>query len=60
MVIVGEVHLPVVDDTYGLSENGKLRAFQKEFIDSVKDDNADVLQLIAPTGAGKTLCFDTF
>ncbi len=58
MVIVGEVHLPTVDDTYGLSENRKLRAFQKEFIDCAKEDNVDILQLIAPTGAGKTLCFE--
>jgi CRISPR-associated endonuclease/helicase Cas3 len=58
MVIVGEVHIPTVDDTYGLSENGKLRAFQKEFIDCIKEDNVDILQLIAPTGAGKTLCFE--
>jgi CRISPR-associated endonuclease/helicase Cas3 len=58
MAVVGEVHLPVVDDTYGLSENGRLRAFQKEFIDCVKDYSADILQLIAPTGAGKTLCFE--
>lgn len=58
MVIVGEVHLPTVDDTYGLSENGRLRAFQKGFIDCIKEDNVDILQLIAPTGAGKTLCFE--
>jgi CRISPR-associated endonuclease/helicase Cas3 len=58
MVIVGEVHLPTVDDIYGLSKNGKLRAFQKEFIDCIKEDNVDILQLIAPTGAGKTLCFE--
>ncbi|NMC35395.1 MAG: type I-D CRISPR-associated helicase Cas3' [Veillonellaceae bacterium] len=50
--------MPVVDDIYGLSKNGRLRAFQKEFIDCIKEDNAEVLQLIAPTGAGKTLCFE--
>jgi CRISPR-associated endonuclease/helicase Cas3 len=58
MVVVGEVHLSVVNDAYGLSENGMLRAFQKEFIDCIKEDNSDVVQLIAPTGAGKTLCFE--
>jgi len=58
MVIVGEVYLPVVDDAHGLSENKKLRFFQKEFIDCINEDNADILQLIAPTGAGKTLCFE--
>jgi CRISPR-associated endonuclease/helicase Cas3 len=58
MIIVGEVHLPIVDDTYGLTRSGRLRTFQKEFIDCVKEDKADVIQLIAPTGAGKTLCFE--
>lgn len=50
--------MPVVDDPYGLSKNGRLRAFQKEFIDCIREDNAEILQLIAPTGAGKTLCFE--
>ena len=58
MAIVGEVHLPTVNDSYGLSENGKLRSFQKEFIDCIKEGNIDIIQLIAPTGAGKTLCFE--
>lgn len=53
MVFVEEVHLPVVRDS---DEN--LRSFQKEFIDCAKNTNADVIQLIAPTGAGKTLCFE--
>ncbi len=50
--------MPVVDDTFGLSKNGRLRAFQKEFIDCIRENNAEILQLIAPTGAGKTLCFE--
>jgi CRISPR-associated endonuclease/helicase Cas3 len=58
MVIVGEVHLSVVEDTYGLTPSGKLRVFQERFINCVKKENADVIQLIAPTGAGKTLCFE--
>jgi CRISPR-associated endonuclease/helicase Cas3 len=53
MVFVDEVHLPVFRDT---DEN--LRSFQKEFIDCAKNTNANVIQLIAPTGAGKTLCFE--
>lgn len=53
MVVVDEVHLPVVSDS---DEN--LRSFQKEFIDCAKNTNANVIQLIAPTGAGKTLCFE--
>ncbi|MDO8727065.1 MAG: type I-D CRISPR-associated helicase Cas3' [Candidatus Methanoperedens sp.] len=58
MVIVGEVHLPVMEDTHNFTPSGKLRLFQKEFIDCVKSNKADVIQLIAPTGAGKTLCFE--
>lgn len=58
MVLVREVHLPVVEDIYGFVPSGKLRLFQKEFIDCVKKNKADVIQLIAPTGAGKTLCFE--
>jgi len=59
MVIVEEVYLPSVEDTYGLSPDGrKLRAFQKEFINCVNDEGVDVIQLEAPTGAGKTLCFE--
>ncbi|HRW99837.1 MAG TPA: type I-D CRISPR-associated helicase Cas3', partial [Cyclobacteriaceae bacterium] len=59
MVVVEEVYLPSVEDTYGLAPEGrKLRAFQKEFIDCVNDEDADVIQLEAPTGAGKTLCFE--
>lgn len=54
MVVVEEVYLPSVEDTYGLAPEGrKLRAFQKEFIDCVNDEDADVIQLEAPTGAGK-------
>lgn len=53
MVVVDEVHLPVVRDS-----NENLRSFQKEFIDCAKNTNANVIQLIAPTGAGKTLCFE--
>jgi CRISPR-associated endonuclease/helicase Cas3 len=53
MVVVDEVHLPVIRDS---DEN--LRFFQKEFIDCAKNTNANVIQLIAPTGAGKTLCFE--
>lgn len=54
MVLVDEVHLPIVVD-----DSGKiLRSFQKEFADCAKTKNADVIQLIAPTGAGKTLCFE--
>ncbi|MDP3104379.1 MAG: DEAD/DEAH box helicase [Candidatus Methanoperedens sp.] len=58
MVIVGEVHLPVMEDSHNFTPSGKLRLFQKEFIDCVKKSRADVIQLIAPTGAGKTLCFE--
>ena len=53
MVFVDEVHLPVVRDS---DEN--LRSFQKEFLDCAKNTNANVIQLNAPTGAGKTLCFE--
>jgi CRISPR-associated endonuclease/helicase Cas3 len=59
MVVVEGVYLPLVEDTYGLAPEGrKLRAFQKEFIDCVNDEYVDVIQLVAPTGAGKTLCFE--
>lgn len=59
MVVVEEVYLPLVEDTYGLAPEGqKLRAFQKEFIDCINDEGVDVIQLVAPTGAGKTLCFE--
>ncbi len=58
MLTVGEVYLPVTQDTYGLTPSGKLRLFQEQFISCVKKENADVIQLIAPTGAGKTLCFE--
>jgi len=58
MVTVGEVYLPVTEDLYGLTPSGHLRVFQERFIDCVKKENADVIQLIAPTGAGKTLCFE--
>jgi len=58
MVTVGEVYLPVTEDLYGLTPSGHLRVFQEQFIDCVKKENADVIQLIAPTGAGKTLCFE--
>lgn len=59
MITVGEVHLPVVDDLCDLIPPGeKLRLFQKQFIDCVEKDTADIIQLIAPTGAGKTLCFE--
>jgi len=58
MLTVGEVYLPVTEDTYGLTPSGKLRLFQEQFISCVKKENADVIQLIAPTGAGKTLCFE--
>ena len=58
MVTVGEVCLPVTEDMYGLTLSGHLRVFQERFINCVKKENADVIQLIAPTGAGKTLCFE--
>ncbi len=62
MVVVEEVYLPSVEETYGLyglaPKERKLRAFQKEFIDCVNDEGVDVIQLEAPTGAGKTLCFE--
>ena len=59
MVLVDEVHLPVEDSqSEGDSTGRKLRSFQKEFADCAKNKNADVIQLIAPTGAGKTLCFE--
>ena len=53
MVFVDEVHLPVVR---GSDEH--LRSFQKEFLECAKNTNANVIQLNAPTGAGKTLCFE--
>jgi len=58
MVTVGEVYLPVTEDLYSLTPSGHLRVFQEQFINCVKKENADVIQLIAPTGAGKTLCFE--
>lgn len=58
MVTVGEVYLPVTEDMHGLTPSGHLRVFQERFINCVKKENADVIQLIAPTGAGKTLCFE--
>ncbi len=58
MVTVGEVYLPVTEDLYGLTPSRHLRVFQEQFINCVKKENADVIQLIAPTGAGKTLCFE--
>jgi len=58
MVTVGEVYLQVTEDLYGLAPSGHLRVFQERFINCVKKENADVIQLIAPTGAGKTLCFE--
>lgn len=48
----------MMEDTHNFTPSGKLRLFQKEFIDCVKYNKADVIQLIAPTGAGKTLCFE--
>ncbi|MHC1600430.1 MAG: type I-D CRISPR-associated helicase Cas3' [Candidatus Methanospirareceae archaeon] len=58
MVTVGEVYLPVTEDPYGLTPSRHLRVFQEQFINCVKKENVDVIQLIAPTGAGKTLCFE--
>jgi len=58
MITIGEVHLPVVKDTYSLTSSGELRVFQQQFIECVKSENTEVIQLIAPTGAGKTLCFE--
>jgi len=58
MVLVDEVHLPVVKaQPNGIIAARNLRSFQKEFADCAKDKDAEVIQLIAPTGAGKTLCF---
>ena len=53
MVVVDEVHLPAIRD-----QDENLRSFQKEFLDCAKNTNANVIQLVAPTGAGKTLCFE--
>lgn len=59
MVIVNEVYLPVIKDAYGLAPPGKkLREFQNKFVDCVNRDDTDIIQLVAPTGAGKTLCFE--
>lgn len=59
MITVGDVHLLVVDDVCDLVRPGeKLRLFQKQFIDCVEKDTVDIIQLIAPTGAGKTKCFE--
>lgn len=58
MVLVDEVHLPVVKaQPNGIIATRNLRSFQKEFAECAKDKDAEVIQLIAPTGAGKTLCF---
>lgn len=59
MITINEVYLPIAKGSKGLIEHGKqLRKFQKEFIDCVNEGGADVIQLIAPTGAGKTKCFE--
>ena len=59
MVLVDEVHLPVMEtQSNGISAIRNLRSFQKEFADCAKEKDTEVIQLIAPTGAGKTLCFE--
>jgi CRISPR-associated endonuclease/helicase Cas3 len=59
MVIVDEVHLAVEEAQNDRTiPSRKLRSFQKEFSVCAKDEEAEVIQLIAPTGAGKTLCFE--
>jgi len=59
MVIVDEVHLAVEKkQNNGIIPLRLLRSFQKEFGDCAKDKDVEVIQLIAPTGAGKTLCFE--
>jgi len=57
-MIVKSVSLPIVDDPFKISKEGKLRSFQKDFIDCIENREMDIIQLVAPTGAGKTLCFE--
>ena len=48
--------VPEIDSPFKELPFPKIRNFQKEFIDNV--DNFDILFLSAPTGSGKTLCFE--
>lgn len=54
---VNEVYIPTLDE-YDQRTGKKLREFQNDFRDCVNEEAADVIQLIAPTGAGKTFCFE--
>ncbi len=48
--------VPEIDSPFEELPFPKIRKFQKEFIENV--DNFDILFLSAPTGSGKTLCFE--
>ncbi|WP_214083804.1 type I-D CRISPR-associated helicase Cas3' [Methanoculleus sp.] len=57
MITVDEVYVPLDPDNQN-DRDHKLRLFQREFIDCTRRGEADIIQLIAPTGAGKTYCFE--
>ena len=48
--------MPEIDNPFEELPFPKIRNFQKGFIETV--DNFDILFLSAPTGSGKTLCFE--
>ncbi|MBC7128800.1 MAG: type I-D CRISPR-associated helicase Cas3' [Thermoplasmatales archaeon] len=50
--------LPEVENPYNDLPFTRIRKFQKDFIEGVVKDKFDVFFLSAPTGAGKTLCFE--
>jgi CRISPR-associated helicase Cas3 len=48
--------VPEIDSPFKELPFPKIRSFQKEFVENI--DNFDILFLSAPTGSGKTLCFE--
>lgn len=56
MTTVDEVYIPLGPD--GKDGSQRSRQFQQDFIECIQEGNADVIHLVAPTGAGKTSCFE--
>lgn len=54
--IVNGFSVSEVDNPFKELPFQKIRTFQKDFVDKIK--NTDILCLSTPTGAGKTLCFE--
>jgi len=57
MTTVDEVYLPLSPDD-GNSWQQRPRRFQQEFAECIRQGDADIIQLVAPTGSGKTACFE--